>query len=470
MSTEYKINKELYDKTDAKSIEAYAQRLIGHTFNDIKTWDLPSEVREDEVDYSSKSRKGGLGNFIEERFFLYRANSDERSDFPKAGVELKVSPYEIKKDGSLRAGERLVLTMIKYNQAVEREFLSSHLWNKCKLILLIYYLREKSKDNMDYQIDYVKLFTPPEDDLSIIIQDYNKIIKKIAEGRAHELSEADTMYLGACTKGADAESSTVPQTFYAPDIKARRRAFCYKNSYMTYVLNQYIANEGYSYEYIKTPSNIPFEDYVVQQLDRYKGKTQKELAEHFEISLSPMPKNLGAVIAFRILGVKSNNAEQFVKANIAVKTIRINKNGKIKEHMSFRAIKFKELAEEKWEESFYRNYLEETRFLFVVYKEDSEGKYHLQGCQFWRIPTDDLEGNVKKVWKETQKVVRTGVIISPDGKNNFPKQVDNAISHVRPKARNAADTDELPNGQYYTKQCFWLNNSYILSQIEERLK
>ena len=69
---------------------------------------------------------------------------------------------------------------------------------------------------MLYQIDYVKLFTPPIDDLKIIEEDYKTIIDKIAEGKAHELSESDTMYLGACTKGATAEKSTVPQ-YYNPD-------------------------------------------------------------------------------------------------------------------------------------------------------------------------------------------------------------------------------------------------------------
>ena len=467
---EYKIEELLYDRTDSKSIEEYAQKLIGHTFNEVKAWGLPSMVREEIPEYGDKSRKGGLGNFIEEQFFCYKANSDERPDFPEAGVELKVTPYEINKNSSLRAGERLVLTMIKYNQAVEQDFISSHLWNKCKCILLIYYLREKAKSNMEYRIDFAKLFTPPDNDLAIIVQDYKKIIDKVAEGRADELSESDTMYLGACTKGANAEKSTVPQLFYAPEKKARRRAFCYKNSYMTYVLNQYIANDNYSFEAIKTPNDIPFEEYVVQQLDRYKGKTQEELAERFEISLSPRPKNLGAIIAFRILGVKSNNAEQFAKANIAVKTIRINKNGKIKENMSFPTIRFKELSEEKWDNSTFKNYLEETRFLFVVYKEDDEGSFHLQGCQFWRIPNSDLEGNVKDVWHETQTVVKEGVVVYSDGKNNFPKQSNNPVAHVRPHARNAADTDELPNGKGYTKQCFWLNNSYILSQLEDRLK
>ena len=47
---------------------------------------------------------------------------------------------------------------------------------------------------------------------------------------------------------------------------------------------------------------------------------------------------------------------------------------------------------------------------------------------------------------------------------------DNRVSHVRPHGRDQKDTDELPDGRLYPKQCFWLNNSYILEQIKDELK
>lgn len=222
-----------YDKTNPQSIEEYAKKLIGHTFNEIDKWNLHSELNAD-MFYNNKSRKGGLGNFIEEKYFGYRANSDSQADFNEAGVELKVTPYEIKKSGKLCAGERLVLSMISYENEVESDFYKSHVWDKCKLMLLIYYLRDKSlADNMDYRIDYAQLFQLPENDMEIILNDYKIITDKIKAGKAHELSESDTMYLGACTKGSTAAKSLVTQ-YYNQDVKAKKRAFCLKNSYMTY--------------------------------------------------------------------------------------------------------------------------------------------------------------------------------------------------------------------------------------------
>ena len=117
-----------YDDTNPKSIEKYAKRLIGKTFNDIKKKQLPQKISDSKVDYENESNKGGLGTFLEEQYFGYKANSSPLPDFPKAGVELKVSPYEENTNGKIRAGERLVLSMIPYDQAVEDDIYKSHLW------------------------------------------------------------------------------------------------------------------------------------------------------------------------------------------------------------------------------------------------------------------------------------------------------------------------------------------------------
>ena len=56
-------------------------------------------------------------------------------------------------------------------------------------------------------------------------------------------------------------------------------------------------------------------------------------------------------------------------------------------------------------------------------------------------------------------------------KTYFPKKTENNVSHVRPHARNAADTYELPVADKltglteYTKHCFWLNASYVKDEI-----
>ena len=455
-----------YDKADPVSIETYAKNLLGMSFRDVIEAD---ELSADGAE--NKKNKGNLGQIIEEHYFHYKINSDADPDFKEAGVELKVSPIKEKNDGSLAAKERLILTMINYNEIVKETFETGHFWKKSKLILLIFYLYKKDiNQTLDYKIKYASLFTPPEQDFLIIRSDYDKILSKINAGKAHELSEGDTLYLGAAPKAANA---SVRRSQPFSNIPAKPRAFCYKNSYMTYVLNKYIVKAKTTYEpIIKDEPVSSFEDYVIEKIAAYRGWSIEDLCVEFNLDQAKNPKNLEALLTYRILGIKGNQAEEFIKADIVVKTIRIGKNGKIKENMSFPAFKFKELVEETWETSTFGNYLRETRFFFVVYKFDENDVLRLAGCLFWNMPYEDLEKDVRSVWEKAVKVLKDGLKVEEkDGRNfnNFPKQTENRVSHIRPHARNAADTYELPDGRQYPKQCFWLNNSYILEQIKDKI-
>lgn len=465
-----------YDDSNPASIEKYGKRLIGKSFlqvcedDDITKAMVVRETIDYETKHESKRRKGGLGELIEERYFHYRANNNAGPDFDKAGVELKVTPYRLNKNGTVSAKERLILTMIDYCSVVNETFEESHMWKKSKLILLIYYLyKQEIQNRLDYKIGYVKLFSPPLQDVKIIKQDFAIIVEKIKAGKAHELSESDTLYLAAAPKAATSKERR--RQPFSSEL-AKPRAFAFKNSYMTYVLNNYIIPGKSTYEpIIKSELDGTFEDYVVKKINMYCEYTVEGLCEEFHIDIHKRPKNLEAMLAYRILGIKGNHAEEFEKANIAVKTIRIEKNNRIKENMSFPTFKFKELVKEEWEDSTFGNYLRETRFLFVVYKYDEQDRLRLKGCQFWNIPYEDLEGAVKDVWEETKRVLLEGLKIHKrKGKtyNNFPKSSENPVCHVRPHARNAKDTYELPDGRQYPKQCFWLNNTYILKQLDLR--
>ena len=468
---------EAFDKTNPLSIEKYAQKLIGKTFRQICDEDDRSKriIIRDSAIYNAaradKKQKGGLGNLIEERFFHYPANDDSRPDFPEAGVELKVTPYKVLSNGSLVAKERLIITMINYDEVVAEEFENSHLWSKSRLILLVYYLYvQEIANRLDYRINYARLFTPPQEDLAIIKHDFKVITDKIKAGKAHELSEGDTLYLGAATKASD---SIARRSQPFSDMLAKPRAFAFKNSYMTYVLNNYIVPGKPKYEsIIKGESPESFEDYVKQKIAMYRGKSVDELCAEFSIDISKKPKNVTAMLAFKMLGVTGNNAAEFVKAGVQMKTIRLTDTSRIKESMSFPAMKYKKIIEETWEDSEFHKYLSETRFLFIVFKFDQNGELYLKGCQFWNMPVEDLENDVRDVWERTCEVLREGLQVRRiNGHNttNFPKASENRVSHVRPHAQNVRDTDELPDGRQYPKHCFWLNNTYILSQLEERL-
>ncbi len=477
-----------YDASNPESIEQYALQLKDMTFMEVLA---AKGVSGEQVKaYANKLRKGGLGNLLEEVFFGYKANSKQEADFDEAGVELKASPYEKTKKGELRAGERLVLTMISYDGPIEVDFYKSHAWEKMARILLIYYWRNRQITNkLLYKISFIKLFTPPEEDLEIIKRDYAKIVATIQAGLAHELSESDTMYLGACTKGATAEKSTVSQ-YYGDKLPARKRAFCFKNSYMTYVLNHYVVgNEAERNAIIDDVSVLKeksFEEVLTDLVAKYAGKSDKELCNLFGREYNNNKAQWNDLV-YRMLGVRGVHADEFEKANIKVKSFRIEEKGNAKESMSFPPFKFMDLVNENFEDSILHNYFEDTRFFFVIWKRDHD-VYRVRGCLLWNMPYDDLEVTVKREWEAYKRVIQYGVTfqkrVNKKGKisftNNLPSKSDTEIIHIRPHSTKAAykfnngeeygnverDANILPNGEYMSTQSFWLNNDYVLRQLK----
>ena len=413
--------------------------------------------------------KGAVGTVIEESWFGYTPNSESEPDFPEAGVELKVTPY-VRGRGGIRAKERLVCNIINYMEEYDKTFLTSAFWHKCNTMLLMSYEHLTDRPKGDFCIDEAVLFSFPEEDLIIIEHDWQLIMEKVRNGRAHEISEGDTMYLAACTKGANA-ASVRPQPF--SDIYAKQRAYSLKSSYMTQILNKYIFGSEQCERIIKDwhlLQTTTLEDYLVAKVTPYFGKTQAQLKSMFEVKTTA--KNLNEVLLAKMLGIRGKIAytEEFQKAGIVPKTIRVRKNGTIKECMSFPTFDFIELSrEEEWEESELYNYLAPTKFLFVIFQENEAGELVFDRVKFWNIPNDDLE-EVRTVWERTVQTIRDGVVLEETSRgvsNNLPKQSENRVSHVRPHGRDGEDKLPLPDGRMMTKQCFWLNNTYIEEQIFE---
>ena len=163
--------------------------------------------------------KGAIGTVIEESWFGYSPNSESEPDFPEAGVELKATPY-IRTSNGIRAKERLVCNIINYMTEYQKTFKTSAFWHKCETMLIMSYEHRKDVPKADYRIDKAILFSFPMEDLVIIEQDWEKIISKVRSGQAHLITEGDTLYLAACTKGANA-SSVRPQPFSPIPAKQR---------------------------------------------------------------------------------------------------------------------------------------------------------------------------------------------------------------------------------------------------------
>lgn len=71
-------------------------------------------------------------------------------------------------------------------------------------------------------------------------------------------------------------------------------------------------------------------------------------------------------MACKILGIRDEHADEFVKANIRVKTIRVEENNSIKENMSFSPFKFMELVNQDFENSELHKFLRRRNFSFYL--------------------------------------------------------------------------------------------------------
>lgn len=449
-----------------EEIEVISKSAIGKSLNDlIKTEVITIEDKE--------ANKGGLGQLIEKYLFGMENNSDSEPDFMPAGIELKVTPYRKLKNGKLSAKERLVLNIIDFENEFKNEFKSSHFWFKNNKIQLLWYLWEPGKDKKDYKITHEKLLELAlNEDLNQIEKDWNTIINKIKEGKAHEISEADTMYLGACTKGANS-LSVRKQPFN--DIPAMQRAFCFKVSYMTQLVRKFIGNYS-DVEKVLKDTQLSFEDYVNNVINKYKGKSQKELMK--ELNIDSNAKNINSLLINKMFNVRSNLAEteEFQKANIIPKTIRIEENGRIKESISFPAFKYTDIINQSWETCDLREELETTKYMFFVFKKVN-GEYIFKGIKLWNMPELDIETSVMEMWKATYNTIKSGNIVKSitngKRKTNFVGLSDNEVCHVRPHGRDAKDVyplpvkDKLTGTENYTKHCFWINNTYMRKVLEE---
>lgn len=470
------------DRTDPLSIYNYSRYLIGES--------LRSLIGEC-VDEHIRKGKGGLGQMVEELFFGYDANSKREADFAEAGLELKCTPLTRHKDGDLlRIKERLVCTMIDYAEIAGTKFEDSHLLAKCRIMLLLFYLHISGQQVADSRFIYRVLWQLPKKDLLLISRDYETIAAKVREGKAHLLSEGDTIYLGACRKGQKGDRLQ-PQPY--SDIPAAKRAFSLKPAYMRYILAHVVESGQNHYTNYSKPEKPVFELVEAGQLkvksfeeiilDRFRpftGLNYVEICDRLGIEPYQAKSKYADVcglIASNNAGKRISESEEFIKSGIIMKTVRLGLNGKPRESMSFKNIDYNEVIEnEEWTDSeLYELFT--SRFLFVVFRPVQgvkisiynrrtsrvcvEQSYVLDEVFFWAMPPEDLERA-----KEYRDNIRTCVLNNEIRLKSFWSISDQRSFHVRPKATNSQQKTSNPHGGMCDRFCYWFNGDYVHKIIE----
>ena len=404
--------------------------------------------------------KGHFGNDLETAFFGILPNNFDRPDFWPVPLELKSAPLKFSEAKKCYVPkERIVLEIINYFKVAKESFESSHFKFKNEAILIVWYIYDKLIKSIDMKVDLVDLWRCIQEDGRQIEEDWNLIVDKVKAGKAEEISEGDTLYLGACTKGATAETSLRSQPKSL--VKAKQRAFCFKISYVNHIYETMMARKEHRADqqrFLSKDSTLSLEQTVLDLFRPYLGMSSRQIES--ALGLHSEGKARFAFYARTIVGYSGKNKSfyEFDAANIQIKTIRVERNGKPKEDMSFKNIKFKDVIEQEWEDSdLYQELI--SKFIFVIFRITPDGAdYYLDDVKFWNMPEADLDV-AKEVWEKMKnRVIRKEF-------DNLPRKSENPILHVRTKGKDSKDLTETPFGTYVTKRCFFLNNTYIASRI-----
>lgn len=451
-----------YDPFDPDSVLSYAKKLLGKS--------LRQYLSEEQLAYClSSSGKGSFGNVLEEAYFKVKNGSESRPDISECGIEIKSGQLKQVAQSRLVFKERMKISMIDYMKGFEAEnLINSHLWTKLEKILLLLFL-QNTNHRIDQECKWIDLIRWNDEDIHQMSEDWQLIKKTINDGRANQLSEGATWYLGACTAGA---SSSVRRKAPGGIVDAKVRAFSLKPSYLNYKLGFSSRPAGPKAIFI-TPKGKTLDEYLLDNMQSYFDKPLNVIAKSINrpMLIQSFPKNINSKIVRALLEEIASTRtkdvktefEQFRKGGVIEKTVTLESTLKLKESISFPAFKWKDLNEEdEWEDSELYSVLT-TKFFFSVTKKTSSSMPVLIGCFFWTMPPDDLE-QMKILWLDTKLKICNGDY------GNFIKKTGNLVGHVRPHALNAADTFPTPQGGMETKKSFWLNNDYILKVINRELR
>jgi len=214
-----------------------------------KTLDSVSKAIKENDSDSRVLTKGRVGHGIEKGFFGIEKNSDANPDIVHLGIEIKTCPLKYNHNKTkLSIKEPLSLNIINYMEEVKNSKLKdSSLYKKNKKILFIFYIHDKSKKRSEYIIRYIFIWNLNDEVIKELESDYQKILKKIREGKAHEIHQSEHMYLTICPKhngkfhDPNCKRSKRKQPF--SDVPAEIRAFRLKNKYMNLIVSRHLGKK-----------------------------------------------------------------------------------------------------------------------------------------------------------------------------------------------------------------------------------
>ena len=487
---------------------------------------------------------GIAGDVIEQSVFGYKRDSKQECDIEIDEVltELKTTGVRVPKsklrfaNGKigdeynvyLAAKEGISVTGLTFEPDIQRDFATSHFWEKSERMLLVFY-EYKSYDTVpasDYAkfpiVDYCyNSFS--EDEKAKLQKDWELVCQYLQ--RIYDTCENQdernqrlvgfTHVLRPNLMLIELVPSFKIKQEQDGDDKIQRPRYRLKKTFVNYIVQGHF-NKSRADKEIKLKQ--PFSSFT--ELDerchalteKYKGYTLKQFKDLFGIDSRFSTKQFTAQCITRMFDAECkrlNDISDFEKAGIIAKTITLTEKGGKTEDMKLDRIYFGEWlsSDVEFEESEVYSYFSEHSFLCPIFKEIGDMKPRKKGESktdyserieressliifegFKRLTFDDvfMYDEVKKTWDDSRNLVamrklkwifdrdKNGKKIknqkskSYRGAPNFPKSEQyNVFFRGGNNDTRYKSRTECVNGIKMLPQYFWIKGDFIVDKLKD---
>lgn len=502
---------------DRKYTSSYVYNLLnsvkGKTLGEV---DDVSSRQFDRTILNSKIT-GIAGDVIEQSVFQYARDSKQECDIEIDGnlVELKTTGVRIsKKDYAkakgktgaeynqyLSAKEGISITGVTFEPDIQRDFPTSHFWEKAERLLIVFY-EYKSYDVVP--ASYYRNFpivdfcynTFSEDEKAKlqadweIVRDYiDAIYQKYSEW---PLRNAELVGFTHVLRQKLLLIELVPGFKKKASGSYQKPRYRLKRTFVDDIVKGHFSNNRDEVSLKDSFNSFADLDQKCNKFAQlYAGKSLVELKELLGLTESPNSKSFPSRCILKMFDVECsslNKISDFTKVGIIAKTITLKPDGSSKEDMKLASVDFEEWCDRDvdFEESEVYNYFAEHSFLFPIFRIIENNNFSsaiFEGFKRFGFDEEFLTNEVERTWNKTRNLVHHNELRwdyeydsdgnklvnksgSYKGSPNLPKSADYAV-FLRGSAADSSDKHrtEVVNGIQMLPQFFWVKRGYILDKL-----
>lgn len=483
---------------------------------------------------TSNKITGIAGDVVEQSVFGYNRDSNQECDIEIDGVltELKTTGVRVPKaelkqvvgktgpeyNIHLHAKEGISITGVTFEPDIQRDFFTSHFWEKSERLLIVFYeyksyavVPASAYANFPI-IDYC-YNTFSKEEQQKLKNDWEKVrnyLEKVYE--QFKTSDERNEHLVGFTKILRPNLLLIE---LVPGFKRKTTGGYQKPRYrlkQTFV--DYLVQGHFNKERAKTEISLEESFSSFEQLDErchkltslYNGKTLAELMSIFGIE--KFTKDTTAKCVLRMFDPRVSRLNQisdFTKTGIIAKTIIITDSDNRTEDMKLKHVDFEEWADKNvdFEDSAIYNYFSEHSLLCPIFRQNRLSRYRVpnepeekyikratQGITFEgfkRLSFDDnfIEKEVRRTWEDSRNLIFNHKLVwefkfdkngnkrvngngSFMGAPNFPKSsLYKVFFRGGANLSDSKSRTEIVNGIRMLPQFIWLKGTYIANRLKE---